>query len=86
LFKFAADEWLDMKRTSLSPQRVQIEKANLVHLIPGFEQKHLCDITPVEISRYQQNRLSKGASRKTINLEIGTLRAILRKNRLWASL
>ena len=86
LFKFAADEWLDLKRASLSLRSVQIEKANLVHLTPIFGQRLLCDMTPVEISRYQQHRLLKGASPKTINLEIGTLRAILRKNRLWASL
>src|ERR687883_517498 len=39
-----------------------------------------------DVSRYQQHRLREGAAAKTINLEIGTLRAILRRHRLWASI
>lgn len=46
----------------------------------------LCDIVADDISHYQASRLEKGAAPKTINLEVGTLRAILRKNRLWASI
>lgn len=46
----------------------------------------LCDVTADDISRYQAERLEKGAAPKTVNLEVGTLRAILRKNRLWASI
>lgn len=44
------------------------------------------------IGAYQKQRLakkpdgSKGASPKTINLEIGTLRAILRRYRVWATI
>lgn len=46
----------------------------------------LCDIVADDISHYQASRLEKGAAPKTVNLEVGTLRAILRKNRLWASI
>jgi integrase len=38
------------------------------------------------VSRYQQARLAEGAAPKTINLEIGTLRAILRRHRVWAEI
>jgi hypothetical protein len=38
-----------------------------------------------DISRYQQRRLAEKAAAKTVNLEVGTLRAILRKTRLWAN-
>jgi integrase len=44
----------------------------------------LCDVAADDIARYQAERLEKGAAPKTVNLEVGTLRAILRKNRLWA--
>jgi integrase len=46
----------------------------------------VCDITADEISGYQAKRLKAGAAPKTINLEIGTLRAILRRQRIWANL
>lgn len=46
----------------------------------------LTDIGAAEISRYQQKRLTEKAAPKTINLELGTLRAILRRHRLWANL
>jgi integrase len=46
----------------------------------------LCDIAADDIARYQASRLEQRAAAKTSNLEVGTLRAILRKNRLWAAI
>jgi len=43
----------------------------------------VCDIRAEEIARYQAVRLAEQAAPKTINLEVGTLRAVLRRNRLW---
>jgi hypothetical protein len=37
----------------------------------------------VDVARYQAARLQERAAPKTVNLEVGTLRAVLRKNRLW---
>ncbi len=39
-----------------------------------------------DVSRYQNARIAEKASPKTINLEIGTLRAILRRHRVWAEI
>ncbi|MGH9397657.1 MAG: tyrosine-type recombinase/integrase [Terriglobia bacterium] len=86
LFSLAATEWLDAKRPHLAPRSVEIETANLKHLLPVFGGKLTIDITPANISNYQAARQTAGAAAKTINLEIGTLRAIMRKNRLWANL
>ncbi len=85
LFSPASQEWLDLKRSVLSARSVQIEEANLKHLGPHFGGKLIGDIEAADIGRYQQRRLAEGAAGKTINLEVGTLRAILRKNRLWAN-
>ena len=85
LFSLASREWLDLKSSVLSARSVQIEEANLKHLGPHFGGKLIGDIEAGDISRYQQRRLAEGAAAKTINLEVGTLRAILRKNRLWAN-
>jgi len=46
----------------------------------------VCDIDALDISRYQQKRLGDGASPKTVNLEVGTVRAILKKHGTWAHL
>jgi integrase len=86
LFSSAAELWLITKIAHLSPRSVIIERANLKHINPYFGKMLLCDIAADDISRYQASRLEKGAAPKTVNLEVGTLRAILRKNRLWASI
>jgi len=81
-----AESWLKAQAAHLAPRSVLIEMTNLKHLNPFFGRKLLCDITPDHIAQYQSERLNEGAAPKTVNLEIGTLRAILRKNRLWANL
>ncbi len=86
LLSVAADEWLDMKKASLAPRSVQIEKANLAHLLPELGRKLACDIEARDIARYQQKRIEEEASPKTVNLEVGTLRAILKRTGNWARL
>ena len=86
LFSVAAAEWLQGKTAHLAPRSVVIERTNLRHLNPFFAKLLLCDIGAEDIARYQAERLEQGASPKTVNLEVGTLRAILRKNRLWATI
>jgi len=86
LFSVAAAEWLESKKAHLAPRSVAIERANLKHMNPFFAKMLLCDIAGRHVSRYQAGRLEEKASPKTINLEIGTLRAVLRKNRLWAEI
>jgi integrase len=84
LFTVAAEQWLKSKTATLSPRSVTIERLNLKHLNPVFGDLLLTDITADDIAEYQTTRKGEGAANKTINLEFGTLRAILRKNRLWA--
>jgi integrase len=86
LFSVAADEWLTLKKPTLAGRSVAIEEANLKHLLPTFGKLLITDIDGKDISQYQQKRLEEKASPKTVNLEIGTLRAILRRNRLWAAI
>lgn len=83
LFSSAAESWITTKIAHLSPRSVIIERANLKHINPYFGKMLLCDSAADDIARYQAERLGHGAAPKTTNLEIGTLRAILRRNRLW---
>ena len=86
LLSVASEEWLDMKKATLAPRSVAIEKANLAHLLPELGRKLVCDIDARDIARYQQKRIDADASPKTVNLEIGTLRAILKRFGHWARL
>jgi integrase len=84
--KAASDAWLETKKPTLAPKSYLIEKTNLGHLLPVLGLKLLTDIDAADIARYQQKRLKDKAAPKTINLEVGTLRAILRRHRLWANM
>jgi len=86
IFSVLANEWLTAQSAHLAPHSVTIERLNLKHLKPFFGGGLLCDISANEIARYQSARLGEGAAPKTVNLEVGTLRAILRKNRVWSNL
>lgn len=83
LFSVAADHWLSTKKVHLSPRSIAIEQANLKHLSPFFGKMLICEIRGEDVARYQASRQEDNAASKTINLEVGTMRAILRKNRLW---
>jgi integrase len=85
-FKSASDGWLELKKPTVAAKTYQIEKTNLTHILPILGQKLITDIDAADISRYQQKRLHDKAAPKTVNLEVGTIRAILRRHRLWANL
>jgi len=86
LLSVAADEWLELKKATLALRSVKIEQANLAHLLPELGRKLICDLEAADVARYQQARLDEEASPKTVNLEIGTLRAILKRGGQWARL
>jgi len=86
LLSVASDEWLELKRATLAPRSLVIEKTNLSHLLPELGRTLVCDIQANDIARYQQKRVDDDASPKTVNLEIGTLRAILKRSGQWARL
>jgi integrase len=86
LFSAAASQWLELKKTAWSPKMYVIEKTNMAHLSPELGRLLLTNIEAKHIVRYQENRLAEGASPKTTNLEVGTLRAIMRHYGLWANI
>jgi integrase len=86
LFSVAADDWLLLKSLTLAASSQRIERDNLKHLRPRFEKRLVTDIQAKDVSRYQKARLAENAAPKTINLEVGTLRAILRRHRVWAEI
>ena len=86
-FAAASGDWLRLKKPTLAARSHRIEQLNIEkHLKPTFGSLLLIDLTADDIATYQRDRLREGASPKTINLEVGTLRAILRRHRIWANL
>jgi integrase len=86
LFSVAAREHLDIKKTEVKPSTLRIEKKNIDHLMPVFGKLLLTDIDGKDIAAYQRLRTTEDAAGATINLEVGTLRAILVRHRLWANI
>jgi len=77
---------MKLKKPTWAAKSYEIEECNLKHLKPTFGSLLLIDLTPEDIAEYQKSRLKAGASPKTINLEVGTVRAILKRHRMWAQI
>ena len=91
LFRVAATKWLEAKKPQLAPRTVEMHEGNLVHINKTFGAQLIIDITAGDIAEYQRLRLrtageKKGASPKTVNLEIGTIRSVLRHFKVWAGI
>jgi integrase len=85
-FTVAVEHWLALKKGDWSANNLRIETANFGQLERSFKGKLLRHITAEDISQHKAKRRGAGASDKTIALEIGSLRALMRKHRLWADL
>ena len=80
-----ARDWLSLKRTTLAASSAGIiERVLRLHLLPALKGRLLLDIDAHTIASYQRHRLAAGASPRTVNLEVGTLRALLRHYTLWS--
>ncbi len=91
LFRVAAQDWLDWKKAALAPRTVLMHKTNLSHINDVLGGLLITDIRPKDIGIYQKSRLEKkgnrkAASPKTVNLEVGTIRGVLRYHKLWAAI
>ncbi len=84
LVSVAAEDWITQRAPKWTASTLEIHRRHLGHLLPVFGGQLACDIEAADIHRYQQQRLDQKASRRTINMEIGTLRSVLKKARRWA--
>jgi integrase len=61
----------------------EIAKNSISHLLPALGSRLLIEIDARHVSRYQESRLVEGAANRTVNLEVGILRQIMRKYGAW---
>ena len=83
-FSVASTDWLKT-RTSIAPSTVRSYKLAISHLETDFAKRLLCDLAPEDLAAYQTRRKREGVSNRTVNLEMGVLRSILRRHRMWES-
>jgi integrase len=86
LFPVAAREWMAASRARWSKSNIAIQEFNLKHLSAYFGSMLLADITSQHIGKYQGIRQKEGASNRTINMEISTLRLMMKAARLWGAI
>ena len=85
LFSVAANDWL-RSRTGIAPGTERSYKLSIEHLKEAFGRQLLCDISAEDVSSYQKARQRAEVSGRTVNMEVGVLRAILRRYRLWEAI
>ena len=83
LLRVASREWFANKKGLADKSQVGYTSC-LKHLNHALGQRLVCDIGLSEVVEYRTARLAAGASPRTVNYEVGTLRGILKGFGLWA--
>jgi integrase len=84
LFRLAAEQWLAAKSATSACLTAQTYGYFVRSLVQHFGERLVCDIDHRDIAELQRKRLQEGKSARTVNLEVSTLRQILRAHGLWA--
>jgi integrase len=82
-FTGAADAYLASRRLELAASSLQKETNNAAPLKVYFSGKRLSDIRAHDVLAYRESRHGNGVAPATINMEVGNLRRILKRAKLW---
>ncbi len=82
-FSEAADRHLDDRLPSLAPRSIETEKERLKPLRKYFGEMPLARISPDTVRAYIAERKKAGVANKTVNLEIGIVRGVLKRAKRW---
>jgi integrase len=83
-FAQAADEYVSARKLELAPASQAKEKQLLVQLRIYFKQEPLKAVTVKRITDYRTWRAEQKVGPATLNAELGILRRILKRAKLWA--
>ena len=83
-FGQAADDYLTARKLELAPASQAKEKQLLVQLRAYFKQEPLKSITAKRIIEYRAWRAEQKVGPATLNAELGILRRIMKRARVWA--
>jgi integrase len=85
LFSVAAADWLKT-RTAIASSTERSYKLAISHLSAVFGKRLLCDLSGTDVAEYQKSRQRESVTPRTVNLEVGVLRSILRRYRMWEAI
>ena len=83
-FGHAADDYVTARKLELAPASQAKEKQLLVQLRAYFKQEPLKTISAKRIIEYRAWRAEQGVGPATLNAELGILRRIMKRARLWS--
>jgi len=83
IFSEASAKNLAERAGHLSPRSIQAEKERLKPLNATFGPIRLNRLTVEMIRSYVASRKASNAANKTVNLELGVLRSVLKRGKLW---
>src|SRR5579864_317753 len=83
-FAQAADDYVSARKLELAPASQAKEKQLLVQLRTYFKQEPLRSITAKRIIEYRAWRAEQSVGPATLNAELGILRRIMKRARIWA--
>jgi integrase len=83
-FGLAADDYVTARKLELAPASQAKEKQLLIQLRAYFKQEPLKAITSKRITEYRAWRAEQGVGPATLNAELGILRRVMKRARLWA--
>ena len=86
LLSVAADDWIALKTPTWAAKTLSAVTLDVRHLKKHFGRLLVTDIRAQDIADYITARRREKASDKTIRNEIGSLRSILKRDRVWAYL
>jgi len=86
LFPIAAEEYMAAQRPKVAASTMEVAERAVGHLLPYLRSKTVADITHLDIKRFIDGRLAKGASNRYVNMALQALRAIMRRNHQWERL
>ena len=83
-FTTAADQFLEDRKPHVADRTYVLERNLLSPLRKFFGDRMLVRINAENIAAYQRERRSTGISGRTLNMEIGVLRRIMKRAKIWS--
>jgi integrase len=83
-FNEAANQFLEERKPHVAERTHQLERNLLSPLRKFFQNRLVLRIRAEDIAVYQRTRRGTGISGRTLNMEVGVLRQIMRRAKVWA--
>jgi integrase len=82
-FSESSKLFLEDRKGHVAERTIQFERERLKPLMAFFGERSLLRIGAEDIAAYQKTRLAAGLSGKTINMDVGVLRLLMKRAKCW---